>query len=159
MSTALPAPLASIRDDFLGLPESDRLSLLLEFSEELPETPDRYADASMERVVECQSPVFISIEVNGAGVDAAETLHGAELGKAAVEMFAKAPPEAPTTRGFASILVQGISGLTVEQALAVPIDFPFELGLSRLVSPLRLRGMVGMLGRVQRQVREIVAAA
>lgn len=141
MSTPLPASLASIRDDFLDLPARDRLSLLLEFSDELPEAPSRYADASMERVIECQSPVFISTEVNDD----------------VVEMFAKAPPEAPTTRGFASILVQGITGLTVDEVLAIPVDFPFELGLSDLVSPLRLRGMVGMLGRVQRQVRELAA--
>ena len=72
-------------------------------------------------------------------------------------MHATAPREAPTTRGFASILAQGLSGLTAEQVLAVPADYPLTIGLNEAVSPLRIRGMVGMLGRVQRQVRAAVA--
>ncbi|MEK6344557.1 MAG: SufE family protein, partial [Curtobacterium sp.] len=64
----------------------------------------------------------------------------------------------PTTRGFASILAQGLSGLTVDEVLAVPADYPLTIGLSEAVSPLRIRGMVGMLGRVQRQVRTLATA-
>ena len=71
-----------------------------------------------------------------------------------VHVHATAPAESPTTRGFASILVQGLSGLSVDDVLAVPADFAFDLGLTSAVSPLRLRGMTGMLGRIQRQVRE-----
>lgn len=136
--TVLPAELASIRDDFLAFPASERLTLLLELSDELPEVPERYADAEFERVIECQSPVFITVEVND--------------GRVAV--FAKAPAEAPTTRGFASVLVQGLAGASVESVLALPVDFPFSLGITELVSPLRLNGMVGMLTRVKRQVAE-----
>ena len=50
--------------------------------------------------------------------------------------FAKASPEAPTTRGFASILAQGLAGLSVEQVLDVPDDYPLTLGLTEAVSPL-----------------------
>ena len=140
----LPESLAAIRDDFLALEQGERLQLLLEFSHELPELPDRYADHPdlLERVVECQSPVFLFVEV-----DDARTVH----------VFMTAPRESPTTRGFASILAQGLAGLTVEQVLAVPSDFPFDLGLTEAVSPLRLRGMIGMLGRIQRQVKERAA--
>lgn len=140
---ALPAALAEIRDEFLELGESDRLQLLLEFSNELPELPERYRDHPelLERVEECQSPVFIVVEVEG-GV---------------VRVHATAPPEAPTTRGFASILAQGLSGLGVDEVLATPGDVAFEFGLTRVVSPLRLSGMTGMLGRIKRQVREAAA--
>ena len=65
-----------------------------------------------------------------------------------------APAEAPTTRGFASILHAGLDGLTPEQVLAVPDDVPNRLGLTAAVSPLRLRGMSGMLGRIKRRVRD-----
>lgn len=139
---SIPAQLAEIRDDFLAIPERERLTLLLEFSDELPEVPERFADVEFERVIECQSPVFITTEVEG------DTVH----------LFAKAPAEAPTTRGFASVLVQGIDGLTPAEVLDIPADFPFELGITKQVSPLRLNGMVGMLGRVQRQVREATTA-
>ncbi|PZE39358.1 SufE family protein [Curtobacterium sp. MCPF17_031] len=145
---ALPQPLAEIRDDFLALSLNDRLQLLLEFSDELPALPPRLQghEDELERVEECQSPVFITVTV-GADGDAPDV----------VRMHATAPRESPTTRGFASILAQGLSGLTAEQVLAVPSDYPLTIGLSEAVSPLRIRGMVGMLGRVQRQVTAAVA--
>ena len=141
----LPAQLAEIREDFLALEQPDRLQLLLEFSNELPGLPERYRDHPdlFERVVECQSPVFIFVEVDQDGL---------------VHLYATAPAESPTTRGFASILAQGLDGLTVAAVLAVPDDFPQTIGLSRAVSPLRLRGMTAMLGRTKRQVRERTAA-
>ena len=141
MTDTLPAKLVEIQEDFHALEQNDRLQLLLEFSRELPELPERYADHPdlMERVEECQSPVFIFVEVDENRI---------------VHLHATAPQEAPTTRGFASILVQGLAGLTVEEVLAVPADYPLTIGLTEAVSPLRLRGMSGMLGRTQRQVRE-----
>ena len=144
-SETLPAQLAEIREDFLGLEVKERLQLLLEFSNELPELPDRYRDHPdlLERVEECQSPVFIFVEVDDDNI---------------VHLFATAPKEAPTTRGFASILAQGLAGLTVEEVLAVPDDYPQTIGLTEAVSPLRIRGMSALLGRTKRQVREKTAA-
>jgi cysteine desulfuration protein SufE len=72
---------------------------------------------------------------------------------ATVRLFFQAPPEAPTTRGFAGILHEGLDGLTVGEVLAVPDDAPYRFGLGEAVSPLRLRGMVAMLSRIKRQVR------
>lgn len=138
--THLPARLAEVREEFLELPQEDRLELLLEYSTELPRVPEHLADHPdmYERVAECQSPVFINVEVTD-GV---------------VAMHATAPPEAPTTRGFASILVQGITGLTADEVLAIPGDYPQTIGLTKAVSPLRIAGMTGMLIRAQRQVAE-----
>jgi len=144
----LPEALATIRDDFLALEQHERLQLLLEFSQELPELPPKYADHPdlLERVEECQSPVFIFVDVEPAEADGI------------VHLYATAPKEAPTTRGFASILVQGLAGLTVQQVLDVPDDYPLTLGLTEAVSPLRIRGMSALLGRTKRQVREKTAA-
>jgi cysteine desulfuration protein SufE len=141
----LPESLAEIRDEFLELPEPDRLQLLLEFSNELPAVPPQYDGHPelCERVVECQSPVYIIVDVDAEG---------------RVAMHATAPREAPTTRGFASILVQGITGLSAEDVLAIPDDYPQSIGLTRAVSPLRLAGMTGMLMRAKRQVRAKLAA-
>ena len=96
-------------------------------SQELPELPDRYADAtaSMEQVPECQSPLFLAVEVEPAG-------------DRRVHLFFWAPPEAPTTRGFASILRTGLDGEPAADILAVPDDFYVKLGLGQAVSPLRL---------------------
>lgn len=142
---SLTAGLQQTVDDFQAMEEQDRLQLLLEFADELPELPPRYAEHPdlLERVVECQSPVFLFVEVD-------DHVH--------VHVHATAPPESPTTRGFASILAQGLEGASAEEALAVPADMPRMLGLDRVVSPLRLRGMSGMLSRIQRQIREHGAA-
>lgn len=144
--TALTGTLAEIRDDFQALEQNDRLQLLLEFSDELPDLPERYREHPdlLERVEECQAPVYIFVEVDEHDI---------------VHLFATAPQEAPTTRGFASILVQGLAGLTADEVLAVPDDFPNTLGLTQAVSPLRLRGMSALLGRAKRQVRAKVVAA
>ncbi|HAY42139.1 MAG TPA: cysteine desulfuration protein SufE, partial [Micrococcaceae bacterium] len=50
-------------------------------------------------------------------------------------------------------------GSSAEEILAVPEDMPARLGLSRALSPLRMRGMSAMLGRIKRQVTEQLAAA
>ncbi|MDN3443895.1 SufE family protein [Microbacterium sp. APC 3901] len=136
----LPDTLAEIRDGFLETPEADRLLLLLEYSDELPEVSAEVANhpEMYERVAECQSPVYIYVEVN----DDVVTMH------------ATAPPEAPTTRGFASILVQGLTGLTADEVLGIPDDYPQSIGLTRAVSPLRIGGMTGMLMRAKNQVRQ-----
>ena len=141
LPSSLPSSLAEIRDDFLSFEQKDRLQLLLEFSNELPELPERYRDHPelFERVEECQSPVFLFVDVSAEG---------------RVGVHATAPAESPTTRGFASILAQGLSGLTSTAVLEVPDDFPMQLGLTAAVSPLRLRGMTGMLWRIKRQVAE-----
>lgn len=127
--------------DFAALSNSEKLDLLLEFSEALPDLPARYADHPelLERVEECQTPIFLFVEIDN---------------EQKVRLFFSAPPEAPTTRGFASLLFSVIDGLEVEAALAFDLDFPYQLSLQQAVSPLRLRGMVGILTRIKRQLRE-----
>ncbi len=141
---ATPAALKEIAEEFTELEGENRLMLLLEFSDELPELPERYKEHPelLEPVPECQSPIFLITEVDGTGRDAAARL------------FFSAPPEAPTTRGFAGILADGLDGLTVGEILDVPNDITENLGLAEVVSALRLRGMAGMLARIKRQLRE-----
>jgi cysteine desulfuration protein SufE len=144
----LPESLDEIAQDFTALSARDRLTLLLDFSDALPDLPERYAQHAelLERVDECQSPLFLVVEVEKAQDPAARQ-------EATVRLHFQAPPQAPTTRGFAGILHEGLDGLTVGEVLAVPDDAPYRFGLGEAVSPLRLRGMVAMLGRIKRQVR------
>jgi cysteine desulfuration protein SufE len=133
--------LQEIAEEFGAVGDRDRLQLLLEFSEDLPPLPARYAEHRdlMEPVPECQSPLFLAVEVDDDAV---------------VHLFFDAPREAPTTRGFAGILHAGLDGLSANEVLETPGEFSSQLGLSDLVSPLRLRGMAAMLARIKRQVRE-----
>ena len=142
---ALHPRLQEIVDDFHEVPDRDRLQLLLEFSRDLPALPERYAAHRdrMEPVPECQTPLFLAVEVEP---------------DEAVHLFFDAPAEAPTTRGFAAILHAGLDGLDADEVLATPAEFSGRLGLADLVSPLRLRGMAAMLARIKRQVRDQRAA-
>ena len=133
--------LQEIAEEFGAVAGRERLQLLLEFSEDLPPLPARYAEHRdlLEPVPECQSPLFLAVEVDDDAV---------------VHLFFDAPREAPTTRGFAGILHAGLDGLSADEVLDTPGEFTSQLGLQDLVSPLRLRGMAAMLGRIKRQVRE-----
>ena len=134
----MPAPLADVVSEFAEVNGQDKLTLLLEFANDLPELPADLEEAAMEPVPECQSPLFLH-------VDAADRDH--------VRLFFSAPAEAPTTRGFASILAAGLDGQSATDILAVPDDFYSELGLAALISPLRLRGMSAMLTRIKRRLK------
>ena len=138
--------LAEIVEDFNALPGQQRLQLLLEFSDDLPPLPERYAGHRdlLEQVPECQTPLFLAVEVAPD-----DTVH----------LFFDAPPQAPTTRGFAGILQTGLDGLNADEVLATPSEFTSQLGLTDLVSPLRLRGMAAMLARIKRQIRDRRAAS
>lgn len=129
-----------IIDEINSVDERDRLELLVEYAKSLPELPERYSDHPdlLERVEECQSPVFLFVEIQNEKV----------------RIFLTAPKEAPTTRAFASILHQSLNGQNLETVLDFDSDFPERLGLTSLVSPLRMRGIRGMLARIKRQVRE-----
>lgn len=140
---SVPPKLAEIVDDFAAVEGQDKLAMLLEFSDELPPLPPELEEGAMEPVPECQSPLFLSVDASD---------------RDAVRLYFSAPAEAPTTRGFASILAQGLDGESAQTVLDVPEDFYADLGLADAVSPLRLRGMAAMLTRIKRRLRETAPA-
>jgi len=138
--TSIEHTLNELANDFGDLGVKDRLTLLLEIAGELPTLPPRYFEHPdlLERVEECQSPVFLFVEVEND----------------VVNIFLTAPEEAPTTRGFASILHKLLDGHTASEVLDAPEDIPDRLHLKEAVSLLRINGLRGMLNRIKRQVRE-----
>ncbi len=140
MSEPLAVAAKNLAEEFTAAGVRDRLDFLLEFSDNLAPLPQRYLDHPdlLERVEECQAPVFLFTEVEDG----------------LVSTFFSAPEEAPTTRGFAGILHELLNLRSVAEVLAFSDEFPDTLGLAEAVSPLRLRGMRAMLYRLKRQVRE-----
>lgn len=133
----MPAQLQEITRTFSSAPSQLRLPLLLEYAGKVPPLPEHLASLEgMERVHECQTPFYLASELAGDGT---------------VLFHFNAPEEAPTTRGFAGILHEGLKGLTPEEIAAVPGDFYTELKLGELISPLRLRGIEAILARAKRQ--------
>ena len=134
----MPESLAEVVSEFAEVTGQDKLRLLLEFADDLPGLPADLEEAAMEPVPECQSPLFLHVDAED---------------RARVRLYFSAPAEAPTTRGFASILASGLDGQSADDILAVPDDFYANLGLAALISPLRLRGMSAMLTRIKRRLR------
>lgn len=122
---------------FKASDKQTRLELLLDYSKRLPELPDRYHAAreqGLNRVPECQSPVFLFLEVGEGGV----VLH------------ADAPREAPTVRGFVSLLARGLEGAAPADVAALPPDLLDQLGLSEALGMTRMHGLTAMIGRLRR---------
>lgn len=139
----LPTALSAVVDRFGRAPRDLRVQALLQFAEKVPPLPPELAAdrGKLEQVHECQTPFFLATRVDENG---------------SVHLFFDAPPEAPTVRGFAGILSQGLDGAHWRDVLDVPSDFYSGMGLGEVVSPLRLRGMNAILTRLKRQVREQV---
>ena len=126
---------------FAEVPQNLKLELLLEYSENLPALPERYKNHPelLERVEECQSPVYLFVELDEQNM---------------VNIFLTAPDEAPTTKGFASLLQLALDQQPADKVLNFDDSFVDALGITDLVSPLRIRGLQGMLMRIKRQVKE-----
>jgi len=142
--------LQSIVDEFADYERELRLELLLDYANGLPALPERFAAAdraALERVQECQTPLFVAVEVVEPGGEGGGTVH----------LYFDAPPEAPTTRGYAAVLHAGLDGATVEELLGTPGDFYVQMKLAELISPLRLRGMSALLGMIKRRVSAATA--
>jgi len=137
----MPDKLQTIVDQFAAAPRELRVQALLEYSRRVPPLPEELAAHRdrLEQVHECQTPFFLATEIDDEG---------------AVRLFFDCPPEAPTVRGFAGILREGLEGEPWEDVVAVPPDFYSGMGLQEVVSALRLRGMGAILGRLKRQIRE-----
>jgi cysteine desulfuration protein SufE len=134
----MPAALDAIVTDLGTSDQQERIELLLDFAKSLPPLPERLAahkDAS-HRVEECQSPVYLFVEFDGPRV----------------ALFADAPIDAPTVRGFVSVLVEGLNGATVEEVLQVPGDLVERCGLAEILGMLRVRGLTGVLRRLKGEV-------
>lgn len=126
---------------FAGSDRQTRLELLLDYSRKLPPLPERLVplrDQGINRVPECQSPVFLFLERENGGL----VLH------------ADAPREAPTVRGFVSLLAKAIHGASADDVASLPVDILDQLGLSEALGMTRMHGLSAMVGRVKRMAKE-----
>lgn len=132
----IPPRLQEIVDDFRELDRSEKLEMLLEYSEQLPPLPERFrsTETPLEHVDECATPISIA----------------AERDNGRIIFHFDIPPESPTVRGFAAILREGLTGATPEEVLNLPGDFYYTMGLQSALSPRRLNGIYFMLLHLKR---------
>lgn len=138
-TNGLTPRLAEIVEDFDLCQGNEKLEYLLELSDLLEPLPDRLAGRrdEMDEVHECMTPVFVLAEQDDNG---RTTFH------------IDVPPDAPTVRGFAAILQQGLNGATAAEVLAVPGEFYLATGLQTVLSGQRLNGMSALLAHMKRLV-------
>jgi cysteine desulfuration protein SufE len=140
----MAAALESIVSELSEADRQERIELLIDFAKNLPPLPDRLAEHkdAAHRVEECQSPVFLFVELTGD----------------CVEIHADAPIEAPTVRGFVALLVEGLTGARVDEVLAVRDDLIERIGLPEILGMLRVRGLTGVLRRLRSEVARVAVA-
>jgi len=124
---------------FKAADRSTRLETLLDYSRKLPALPERLEDQkgrAEHRVHECQTPVFLWVEVEGGQV----------------HIHADVPRESPTVRGFISLLARSLDGMPPEEVARVPDDLLDQLGLSETLGMTRTQGLTAILHRIKRSV-------
>lgn len=120
---------------FKAADRATRLEALLDFSKKLPAlAPEREREKESHRVPECQTPVFLWVDVED-GV---------------VRIAADVPRESPTVRGFVSLLVNGLEGATPAQVAALPDDLLHSFGLDETLGMLRMHGLTAIVQRLKR---------
>lgn len=135
----ISARLDELAEEFADLDKRERLELLLDFSDRLPPLPERFEaqrDAGEHRVHECQTEVYLWVELDD--------------GK--VQVYADVAPEAPTVKGFVGILAEAFSGATPDEVLSVKSDLLQRFGLIEALGMVRMRGLSAILQRIRREV-------
>jgi cysteine desulfuration protein SufE len=136
---AIPLRLQEIVEEFSWCEGQEKLELLLEYSEKMPPLPERLdKDADMKQVHECMTPVFVHAEVENGGM----------------VFYFDIPPQSPTVRGYAAILSEGLRGATPEQVVNLPPNFYREMGLEKVLTAQRVRGIDAILAYLKRLARE-----
>jgi cysteine desulfuration protein SufE len=135
----VPTSLRAIIDEFRNSTPRERLELLLEYAQDLPDVPDHIdVDSNMEQVHECQTPVFLYTEVESNQV----------------HFYLDIPAESPTVRGYAAIIAEGLDGVSPQEVLDTPEDVYMLLGLHEAITPQRLRGLHALVVYMKRQVKK-----
>jgi cysteine desulfuration protein SufE len=139
----VPTGLDAIAAELSEADRQDRIEMLIDFAKSLPPLPERYVPLknAEHRVHECQSPVFLFVELEGDRV----------------ALYADVPLEAPTVRGFVSILVEGLNGATAAEVLAVRNEVIQRLGLLEILGMQRLNGLNGVLNQLKSRVARALA--
>lgn len=124
---------------FKSADRQTRLETLLDYSNKLPPLPQRFeAEKALghNRVDECQTTVYLWVEVNDGRV----------------HIHADVPREAPTVRGFVSLLARTLEGQTPDTVAQLPLDLLDQLGLSETLGMTRTQGLTAILHRIKSSV-------
>ena len=133
------ATFAEIAETFRVAGPDLRLELLRDYARQLPDLPKDYAemrDAGLGTVPECQSPVFLYVEVK----------------EGRVLLYADAPREAATARAFLAVLHEAFHEARPADIEEAPDDPIEQMGLTNRLGLQRRKGLTALYRRVQQAV-------
>ncbi len=129
---------------FRTLSREMRLQLLLNYAKKFPDLPEELSEArdrGLNRVEECQTPLFLWV--------------GQEDGK--VRIHADAPREAPTVRGFMGFLMEQLNGRTPEEVEELPMDLLERMGLGEVLGTMRTNGLSHVIVRIRAEAGRLTS--
>ena len=124
------------------LEPDEKLQWLVEFASELPSlSPGRISSPFPEscRIQECQTPVHLWVDVRGNQV----------------HLEADVPQKSPTVRGLVALIVCGLNGVSVADALSIPDDMVAHAGLSSALGMTRQQGFRGVISRIKHELSSV----
>jgi cysteine desulfuration protein SufE len=75
-----------------------------------------------------------------------------EVDDGGVHIYADVPREAPTVRGFISLLARTLDGQSPDAVAELPLDLLDRLGLSETLGMTRTQGLTAILHRIKQSV-------
>jgi cysteine desulfuration protein SufE len=135
-----PPKLDELTALFDGLGRQERMEMLLDFADRLPEVPERLRKEESQRhpVHECLTPTWVYVEPDGDGA----------------RIFVEVSEEAPSIRAIAALIIEASQGATREQIAAIPVDLAVRIFGPEMVGQRRY-GLAGMVGQIKRAVSEL----
>ncbi len=134
-ASPIPPRLQEIMEDFQLAEGREKLELLLDYAARMPPLPEwlQSQKEAMDPVPECMTPVFLK-----------STLEDGKM-----RFYFDVPREAPTIRGYAALLAEGLDQATPEQVLQIPNDFYIQMGLHQVLTQQRLNGAGAILAHMK----------
>jgi len=124
---------------FASVDQDLRLAMLLDYARKLPPLPDdlrALKDKGVNRVPECMTPVYLWMQKNPDGT---------------LAMHADVADEAPTVRGFLSIIHAACNNQPLACAQELPSDLISRLKLDSVIRMQRSVGVNAMIARIKRE--------
>lgn len=132
-----PAKLEDLIELFDGLTREERMEMLLEFSDRLPEVPARlrHDESKRQPVHECMTPTWVYVEPEGESA----------------RIYVEVAEEAPSIRAMATLIIEGCHGASRAQILAVPVDLAVRVFGPEMVGQRRY-GLAGLVSSIKRAI-------
>jgi cysteine desulfuration protein SufE len=129
---------------FRTLSREMRLQLLLNYAKKFPDLPEELREArdrGLNRVEECQTPLFLWVGRENGGV----------------RIHADAPREAPTVRGFMGFLMEQLNGRAPEEVQQLPMDLLERMGLGEVLGTMRTNGLSHVIVRIRGEASRLTS--